>query len=97
MSGRLSDSQIEAALLTLPGWTRDGGEILKTFKFTNFVEAMGFVNRVAAEAEAANHHPDIDIRWNSVRMVLSTHSQGGLTQKDIHLANRIEAAARPTL
>jgi len=91
----LSDSEIKAALADVPGWELSGVEIVKEYKFADFAEAMGFVNRVAEAAEAANHHPDIDIRWNKVRLVLSTHSQGGLTANDFALASRIEGLAGP--
>jgi 4a-hydroxytetrahydrobiopterin dehydratase len=67
-------------------WTLDGEEIARTFVFTDFNEAMGFVNRVALAAEVADHHPDIDIRWNKVTLVLSTHDEGALTEKDTKLA-----------
>ena len=86
----LSDPEVKTALGTLPGWELDGVEIVKQYKFADFAAAMAFVNRVAERAEAANHHPDIDIRWNKVRLVLSTHSQGGLTRNDFALASEIE-------
>ena len=89
----LSDDQIQAALGGLPGWDRTGGEIAKEYKFGNFVEAVAFVNRLADRAEAANHHPDLDIRYNRVRVGLSTHSEGGLTDKDTALAGEIESLA----
>ena len=62
-----------------PQWTVRGEEISRTFVFADFNEAMGFVNRVALAAEVADHHPDIDIRWNKVTLTLSTHSEGGVT------------------
>ncbi|HZD73739.1 MAG TPA: 4a-hydroxytetrahydrobiopterin dehydratase [Actinomycetota bacterium] len=86
----LDDSAIETALKELPGWRRDGNEIVKTFQFDGFGSAMTFVGRVAEAAEAADHHPDIDIRWNKVKLALSTHSAGGLTERDTTLAHRIE-------
>jgi 4a-hydroxytetrahydrobiopterin dehydratase len=89
----LDDAAIEEGLQRLPGWERRGNEIGKTFVQADFVAAMAFVNRVADAAEAANHHPDIDIRWNKVTLVLSTHSQGGLTEGDLALAERIDALA----
>lgn len=70
----------------VPGWAEDGDEISRTFTFKDFAEAMRFVNNVADEAEKANHHPDIDIRWNKVTLKLSTHDTGGLTEKDFALA-----------
>jgi 4a-hydroxytetrahydrobiopterin dehydratase len=89
----LDDAAIEAGLGELPGWERRGHEIAKTFARADFAAAVAFVDRVAAAAEEANHHPDIDIRWNKVTLVLSTHSAGGLTDKDLRLAGRIESLA----
>jgi 4a-hydroxytetrahydrobiopterin dehydratase len=86
----LDDSAIQSALRELPGWRRDGDEIVKTYQFDDFRAAMLFVNRVADAAEAAGHHPDIDVRWNKVTLALSTHAAGGLTENDTHLAHRIE-------
>jgi 4a-hydroxytetrahydrobiopterin dehydratase len=71
------------------GWERQGGEITRWQKFADFKEAMRFVNAVADLAEKANHHPDIDIRWNKVFLRLSTHDQGGLTDQDFALAAEI--------
>lgn len=68
-----------------------GKEIKKTYALKDFVHAMGFVNSVALLAEKANHHPDIDIRWNTVTLALSTYSTGGLTEKDFNLAKAIDA------
>ncbi len=85
-----SSSEIEKELRALQGWTLEGKEIRKKFDKKDFVRAMGFVNSVALLAEKANHHPDIDIRWNSVALALSTHSAGGLTEKDFNLAREIE-------
>ncbi len=89
----LDDSAIQSALRELPGWDRDGDEIVKTFQFDGFPPAITFVTRVAEAAEAADHHPDIDIRWNKVKLALSTHSAGGLTERDTGLAHRIEHLA----
>jgi len=71
-------------------WTRDGESISRTFVFSDFNEAMSFVTRVAIASEVADHHPDIDIRWNKVTIVLSTHSEGALTSKDLVLAARFD-------
>ncbi|HLF13469.1 MAG TPA: 4a-hydroxytetrahydrobiopterin dehydratase [Bacteroidota bacterium] len=87
----LTTEEIARAMGKLPGWTLDGKEIRTTFEFRDFTEAMGFVVSVALLAERANHHPDIDIRWNTVALALSTHSAGGLTEKDFALASRIAA------
>ncbi|HEX2420109.1 MAG TPA: 4a-hydroxytetrahydrobiopterin dehydratase, partial [Acidimicrobiia bacterium] len=69
-----------------------GNSLVAEFEFKDFAEAMQFVNRVAEMAESVDHHPDIDIRWNKVRLVLSTHSEGGITQKDLDLAGQIVLA-----
>lgn len=90
MTERLSDIGIQRALGGLTGWTRRGNALVKTFAFRTFPEAIGFVNRVAGAAEAADHHPDLDIRYNKVNVSLSTHSAGGITQKDFDLAARME-------
>ena len=89
----LSDTEAKAALGNLPGWELAGAEIVKEYKFADFAAALAFVNRLAERAEAAGHHPDIDIRWNKVRLALATHSEGGLTKKDFDLAGEIEAVA----
>ena len=70
-------------------WKRDDEALKAAFEFEDFSEAMGFVIRVALAAEKADHHPDIDIRWNKVSLVLSTHSEGGITKKDLDLAGVI--------
>ena len=72
-------------------WFRDGDALVREWVFRDFGESLGFVNRVGALAEAAGHHPDIDIRWNRVRLVLSTHSAGGLTRADLELAGQIDS------
>ncbi|MEW6472762.1 MAG: 4a-hydroxytetrahydrobiopterin dehydratase [Actinomycetota bacterium] len=89
----MSDTEVKAALADLPGWELAGSDIVREYKFADFVAAIAFVNQLADKAEAANHHPDIDIRWNKVRLALSTHSEGGLTQKDFALAAEIESLA----
>lgn len=91
---KLSDADITAGLSKLPGWSRRGDAILKSFSFEKFADGIRFVDRVAAEADKADHHPDIDIRWTRVTMMLSTHSAGGLTRKDLDLAAVIDRAAR---
>jgi 4a-hydroxytetrahydrobiopterin dehydratase len=88
---RLDDDDIRTRLGRLPGWEREGDEISKTFELPTFPEAIAFVTRIAERAEAANHHPDIDIRWRKVRIALSTHDAGGLTDLDFQLASEIEA------
>jgi 4a-hydroxytetrahydrobiopterin dehydratase len=86
MLRRLSEPEIEEALRRVPAWRREGDEIVRTFTGGNFVESVKFVNLVMERAEEANHHPDVDIRWNKVTLRLSTHSAGGLTAADFNLA-----------
>jgi 4a-hydroxytetrahydrobiopterin dehydratase len=74
---------------SLPGWTTDGTKLSRTYQFKNFVEAIGFVNRLVEPAETANHHPDIAISYNKVTISLTTHDAGGLTQQDFKLAQII--------
>ena len=88
---RLDDDRAAQRLAALPGWERQGDEIVKTFELPTFPEAIAFVARLADRAEAANHHPDIDIRWRNVRVALTTHDAGGLTDLDFDLATEIEA------
>jgi 4a-hydroxytetrahydrobiopterin dehydratase len=87
----LTESEIESGLARIPGWQRRGSEITRTFAFADFKESMAFVNRVAGLAEAMDHHPDIDIRYSKVTLTLSTHDAGGLTARDIALAEQIGA------
>ena len=86
----LSEEKINDELRGLEGWEQNGNEIIKQFKFKNFVESVGFVNKTAILAEKADHHPDILIQYNKVNLTLSTHSEGGLTEKDFNLAREIE-------
>ncbi|MCU0625675.1 MAG: 4a-hydroxytetrahydrobiopterin dehydratase [Gemmatimonadaceae bacterium] len=88
---KLSDIEIQRALGELPGWSRRGDAIAKTYVAASFPAGIAFVQRIADAAEAADHHPDIDIRYTKVTIALSTHDSGGLTQKDIRLAGEIEA------
>ncbi|MFA5883787.1 MAG: 4a-hydroxytetrahydrobiopterin dehydratase [Acidimicrobiia bacterium] len=90
---KLTDDQVAAALAGLPGWDREGDMIVKTFELATFPAAIDFVVAIADRAEAANHHPDIDIRWRRVRIALTTHDDGGLSEKDVALAGEIEARA----
>ena len=76
----------------MSGWREEGAELVRDLQFANFAEGMAFVNRVADLAEEANHHPDILVHgWNNVRLTLTTHSEGRLTQADRDLAARIDA------
>jgi 4a-hydroxytetrahydrobiopterin dehydratase len=86
----LSPTERDEFLEGHPGWALDGETISRTFVFNDFVAAMGFVTSVAIAAERADHHPDIDIRWNKVTLTLSTHSAGALTTKDTSLATEVE-------
>jgi 4a-hydroxytetrahydrobiopterin dehydratase len=88
---RLDETGIVQALRGLPGWARAGAEIRRTYHFHDFREALAFVNRVGHLAEAAGHHPDIDIRYNAVTLALTTHDAGGLSPKDFQLARAIDA------
>jgi 4a-hydroxytetrahydrobiopterin dehydratase len=90
---KLAPKQIKTALVAVKDWKKKGASITRTYKFKDFVAAMDFVNKVAKAAEKANHHPDIDIRWNKVTLTLATHSEGGLTQKDFDLAKKIDTMA----
>jgi 4a-hydroxytetrahydrobiopterin dehydratase len=90
---RLDDNQIEERLGGSE-WRREGNEIVREFQFEDFARAMSFVNRVAEAAEEANHHPDILVHgWNKVRLSVTNHSQGGLTDADFALAERVDALA----
>jgi 4a-hydroxytetrahydrobiopterin dehydratase len=88
---KLSASEVDAALAEQElDWERVGDELQTTIELHDFAEALTFVNKVGAAAEAANHHPDIDIRWNKVHLVLTTHDSGGLTVLDLALAAAID-------
>ncbi|SPE30035.1 putative pterin-4-alpha-carbinolamine dehydratase [Candidatus Sulfotelmatomonas gaucii] len=82
----LSLEEARARLAGLPGWQIEAGELVRTFQFKDFVAALHFVNQVGEAAEAAGHHPDIDIRYNRVRIALVTHDAGGITAKDFDVA-----------
>jgi 4a-hydroxytetrahydrobiopterin dehydratase len=87
----LTPAQVETALRTVPHWSQQGQSIARTFQFKDFAAAIAFVNRVATLAEEAGHHPDIDVRWNTVALTLTTHDAGGLTERDFSLAASIDA------
>lgn len=89
MSAVLTDAEVERALQSLPEWKRKGKGIERSYQFRNFVEAMGFANRIAEVAEAVNHHPDITISYNKVLLTLMSHDSGGVTQRDIRMAGKI--------
>lgn len=90
---KLSDEAIEAGLRSLEGWRREGDAIRKTFVFPSFPDAISFVRRVADAAEAADHHPDIDIRYKRVTLSYWTHTEGGVTEKDLEGARAAEQCA----
>ena len=86
----LPDDEVAAFVDEHPDWSWADQSISRTYALAGFEEAIAFVNRVAEAAEDADHHPDIDIRWNKVTLTLSTHSAGGITAKDIHLAQQAD-------
>ena len=90
MTERLSDIAIQRELGNLPGWSRRGDVITKTFQFRTFLSGIAFVDAIAKAAEEVDHHPDIDIRYTKIVITLSTHSAGGITEKDLALAGQIE-------
>jgi len=85
------DHEIQGALASLPGWAVEGGALVKQFALPSFRAGVELVNTLASLAEQADHHPDLDIRYDKVRVALVTHSQGGITEKDLQMAQRIEA------
>ena len=94
MSTVLLDSEIRQALETLPGWRKNGNVIQRVFEFPDFAKAIEFVNKVAAAAEASNHHPDILINYNKVTLTLVSHDAGGITGRDLKMAGKINEVAR---
>ena len=90
MPTNLTPDQLKTFLSDHPEWRRDGDSISRVFAFADFNEAMGFVTRVGLASEVADHHPDIDIRWNKVTLVLTTHDQSALTSKDLDHATQFD-------
>ena len=86
----LSDEEIDGRLAGLAAWSRDGDALVRELKFEDFAASVDFVNRITPPAEEMGHHPDISISWNTVRLRLSTHSEGGITDDDFELASRID-------
>jgi 4a-hydroxytetrahydrobiopterin dehydratase len=86
----LTDEQIDAALPDLDGWERVDGALRRSVRFPAFLAGIDAVRRVGEHAEARDHHPDIDIRWRTVTFVLVTHSEGGITYKDLDMARDID-------
>ena len=93
---RLTAAQIDGKIRALPGWKRKGRFITKTFEFGEFMDGIKFVNEIAATAEKLDHHPDIHIRWTTVRLEIQTHDEGGVTALDIKLATEIEKQLKKT-
>ena len=92
---RLNKAQVEARLAELPGWKREGDFITKSFKFEEFMEGIGFVEKVAKIAESLEHHPDIHIVWTTITLKIQTHDEDGLTPLDFELASEIESHLGP--
>lgn len=90
---KLTTSEIEQRMKRVSGWTRDGDAIRKQFTFASFPDAIAFVNRVAVEAEKADHHPDILVNYKRVTLTWSTHDEGGLTEKDFAGATMADRVA----
>jgi 4a-hydroxytetrahydrobiopterin dehydratase len=88
----MDDGEVTRSLEQFPHWRRDGDSITRVVEAPSFLEGIELVGVVARAAEAADHHPDIDIRWRTVTFTLSTHSEGGLTAKDFGLAEKIDEA-----
>lgn len=93
MAELIKASELKNRLKKIPEWELEKKHIERSFEFDDFSESIDFVNSVAEVAEDEEHHPDIDIRYNKVRLVLSTHSKGGLTEMDFALAERIDTLA----
>ena len=85
----LSQDELNALTRELPDWKLEDGQLVHNFTFKDFAAAMAFVNRIAELAEQANHHPDIDIRYNRVKLALVSHDSGGITARDADMARRI--------
>jgi 4a-hydroxytetrahydrobiopterin dehydratase len=94
MRTKLTEPELDSGLKSLPGWSRVGGAIVKTFTFPRFADGIAFVQRVAKAVDAMDHHPDIDIRYTKIRIALSTHDAGGVTGMDTKLAGQIEGLAK---
>jgi 4a-hydroxytetrahydrobiopterin dehydratase len=93
---KLNDQELQKAISNLPEWKLEGGKLVRDWQFKDFIAAMKFVDRVAVLAEAAGHHPDIDIRYNRVRLALVSHDSGGITAKDVDMAASLDEALTKT-
>ena len=89
MKQALTPAELKEALQAIPGWALQDGKLIRDWSFKDFAQAMEFVNQIATIAEAAGHHPDIDIRYNKVRLGLVSHDAGGITQRDANMARQI--------
>lgn len=87
----LEPERVADALASLAGWAREGDAIVRTYELASFADAVAFVVRVGFLAESADHHPDLDLRWRRVRVALTTHDAGGITERDLALAGAIDA------
>ena len=87
----LTDEQVDAALPDLDGWEHSDGTLHRSIKFPAFLDGIDSVRRVGERAEQKDHHPDIDIRWRTVTFTLVTHSEGGITEKDLEMAREIDS------
>ena len=92
---KLSDDEIRSALADLPGWRYEKGEIFKQYKFSTFMDAIAFIDRIADRAEEVDHHPDLENHYNRVRVALHTWNEDAVTEKDIALAHQIEQVLDP--
>jgi 4a-hydroxytetrahydrobiopterin dehydratase len=90
---KLDDSEIESRLADLEGWERDGDVIRKEFERNDFIGSVDFVRQIVEPAEEMGHHPDLSISWDKVEVSVTTHSEGGLTQDDFELAEKIDGLA----
>ena len=83
-----TSKEVRFHLKAVPNWSKSAQTIFRTFKFAGFLKSIDFVNRIARKAQKSNHHPDIDIRFNKVTLTLSTHDEGGITEKDFSMARQ---------
>jgi 4a-hydroxytetrahydrobiopterin dehydratase len=93
MKQALTPAELDEALKDNPAWTLKDGKLTREWTFQDFIQAMTFVNRIAELAESSNHHPDIDIRYNCVLLGLISHDAGGITQRDVRMAARIDRSS----
>ncbi len=87
----MSDSEIESGLSSIPGWSYEDGQLTRSFAFDTFLGGIDFVGKAAQAAEAADHHPDIDIRYSTIKVAVSSHDVGGITDRDFKLAAALNA------